>query len=84
MFIIDKMNQYSILYPEVKPLFYDILRIITMQTVAQMLFSVNNPSISFLNKTFIQTIIYLSIGVSVFWLIVYKFIINQNAFKLIE
>ena len=35
MFIIDKMNQYSILYPEVKPLFYDILRIITMQTVAQ-------------------------------------------------
>ena len=33
MFIIDKMNQYSILYPEVKPLFYDILRIITIQTL---------------------------------------------------
>ena len=83
MFIIDKMNQYSILYPEVKPLFYDIIRIITMQTVAQMLFIVNNPSVSFLNKTFIQTIIYLSVGVSVFWLVVYKFILTQNAFKLL-
>ena len=55
MFIIDKMNQYSILYPEVKPLFYDILRIITMQTVAQMLFSVNNPSISFLSPRISKT-----------------------------
>ena len=83
MFIIDKMNQYSILHPEVKPLFYDIVRIITMQTVAQMLFSVNNPSVSFLNKTFIQTIIYLSVGLTVFWLVVYKFILTQNAIKLI-
>jgi hypothetical protein len=82
MFIINKMNQYSILYPEVKPLFYDILRIITMQSVAQMLFSVNNPNVSFLNKTFIQTIIYLSIGVAVFWLVVYKFMLTQNSFKL--
>jgi len=83
MFIIDKMNQFSILYPEIKPLFYDILRIITMQTVAQLLFSINNPSVSFLNKTFVQTVIYLSIGVSVFWLVIYKFIITQNAFKLL-
>jgi len=83
MFIIDKMNQLSILYPEIKPLFYDILRIITMQTVAQLLFSINNPSVSFLNKTFVQTVIYLSIGVSVFWLVIYKFIITQNAFKLL-
>ena len=83
MFIIDKINQYSILHPEVKPLFYDILRIVTMQTVAQMLFSANNPNVSFLNKTFIQTIIYLSIGVSVFWLVVYKFMLTQNAFKLL-
>ncbi len=83
MFIIDKMNQYSILYPEIKLLFYDIVRIITMQTVAQMLFSANNPNVTFLNKTFIQTLLYLSIGVSVFWLVVYKFMLTQNAFKLI-
>tara|TARA_Y100000389_G_C17423498_1_gene498146 strand:+ start:1469 stop:1633 length:165 start_codon:yes stop_codon:yes gene_type:complete len=54
-----------------------------MQTVAQMLFSANNPNVTFLNKTFIQTLLYLSIGVSVFWLVVYKFMLTQNAFKLI-
>ena len=57
MFIIDKMNQYSILYPEVKPLFYDILRIITIQTVVRCYLVLMILQYHFLNKTFIQTII---------------------------
>ena len=80
MYIIDKFNQYSMLYPEIKPLFYDILRTITMQTVAQLLFSMNNPNVAFMNSTFIQTTLYLCIGVASFWMVVYKFLLSRNAF----
>jgi hypothetical protein len=80
MYIIDKVNQYSMLYPEIKPLFYDILRTLTMQTVAQLLFSMNNPNVAFMNSTFIQTTLYLCIGVASFWMVVYKFLLSRNAF----
>jgi len=82
MYLIDKMNEYSIIYPEVKPLFYDLLRTITIQVVAQLLFSLNNPSVSFLNSTFVQTSIYLCVGVIAFWMVVYRFLLYQNSFKL--
>jgi hypothetical protein len=82
MYLVDKMNEYSVLYPEFKPLFYDLLRTITIQVVAQLLFSLNNPSISFLNSTFIQTSVYLCVGVTAFWMVVYKFLLSQNSLKL--
>lgn len=82
MYLIDKVNEYSILYPEVKPMFYDLLRTITVQLVTQLLFSINNPSVSFLNSTFVQTSIYLCTGVVAFWMVVYKFFISQNLIKL--
>ena len=82
MYLIDKVNEYSILYPEVKPMFYDLLRTITVQLVTQLLFSINNPSVSFLNSTFVQTSIYLCTGVVAFWMVVYKFFISQNSIKL--
>ena len=82
MYLIDQLNEYSILYPEVKPMFYDLLRTITVQLVTQLLFSINNPSVSFLNSTFVQTSIYLCTGVVAFWMVVYKFFISQNSIKL--
>ena len=82
MYLVDKMNEYSVLYPEFKPLFYDLLRTITIQVVAQLLFSLNNPSVSFLNSTFIQTSVYLCVGVTAFWMVVYKFLLSQNSLKL--
>jgi len=82
MYLIDKINEYSTTYPEFKPLFYDLLRTITIQIVVQLLFSLNNPSVSFLNSTFIQTSIYLCIGVATFWMVIYKFLLSQNSFKL--
>jgi len=83
MYLIDKLNEYSILHPEFKPMFYDLLRTITIQVIAQLLFSANNPSVSFLNNTFLQTSLYLCIGVIVFWLIVYKILLSQNVFNLL-
>ena len=35
-----------------------------------------------LNGTFVQTTFYLCIGVGAFWMVVYKFLLSQNAFKL--
>ena len=78
MNLIDIVNKQSIIYPEIKPLLYNILRILTMQIVAQTLFTINNPSVSFMNNTFIQTTIYLCVGVSVFWMIVYKYLLSSE------
>ena len=82
MYLLDKLNEYSILHPEFKPMFYDVVRTITIQVIAQLLFSANNPSVSFFNNTFVQTSLYLCIGVIVFWLLVYKFLVTQNIFSL--
>ncbi len=80
MNLLDKINEHSKTHPEFKPMLYDILRTITIQIIAQLLFSINNPSISFLNNTFIQSSIYLCIGVIVFWLIVYRLLLSYNVF----
>ena len=82
MYLFDKLNEYSILHPEFKPMFYDIIRTNTIQVIAQLLFSANNPSVSFFNSTFIHTSLYLCIGVIVFWLIIYKLLLSQNVFEL--
>ena len=78
MYLLDRINEYSIINPEFKPMFYDVIRTITIQVVVQLLFSINNPSISFFSNTFLQSSIYLCIGVIVFWLIIYKIIISSN------
>ena len=65
-----------------KPMFFDVMRTITIQIIAQLLFSINNPSITFLDNVFIETSIYLCIGVVMFWLIIYKIIISYNVFQL--
>ncbi len=82
MYLIDKINEYSILNPEFKIFFVDLVRTITIQIVAQLLFSINNPSVSFLNSTFLQTSTFLCVGVIAFWLIVYKMLISYNLVKL--
>ena len=82
MDLFNKLNEYSAIHPEIKPMFYDVVRTITIQVIAQLLFSANNPSVSFFNNTFVQTSLYLCIGVVVFWLLVYKFLVTQNIFSL--
>tara|TARA_B100000963_G_C22574774_1_gene647839 strand:+ start:32 stop:283 length:252 start_codon:yes stop_codon:yes gene_type:complete len=76
MNLFDKLNNYSLTNPEVKPLVYDVLRTVTVQIVTQLLISSNSPSVSFLSETFIQTTLFLCIGVVAFWLVVYKFLIQ--------
>ena len=41
MYLLDKINEYSMLHPEFRPMFYDVIRTITIQVIAQLLFSIN-------------------------------------------
>ena len=58
--------------PEIKLLIYDIFRTITIQVITQFFFSMNNSSVSFMSDVFVQTTLFLCVGIIAFWLIVYK------------
>jgi len=66
LFVIIQTN------PEVKYMIYDISRLLTLQIFTQFMISMNNTSVSFLSGTFIQTTLFLCIGVMIYWLILYK------------
>ena len=72
MDLVTKIQEFSLTNPEAVPMIYDILRTLTLQFVVQLLFSMNNPSVPFINSVFIQTTLFLCLGIMVFWLIVYK------------
>ena len=72
MDLVTKIQEFSLTNPEAVPMIYDILLTLTLQFVVQLLFSMNNPSVPFLNSVFIQTTLFLCLGIMVFWLIVYK------------
>ena len=56
------------------PMIYDMIWTITIQVIVQVLFTMNNPSVSIMSITFIQTTLFLILGIMIFWLIIYKFI----------
>lgn len=64
----------SILNVKEYPVVYDIIRLVTIQVVTQLLFVVNNNDVSFFNVTFIKTLVFLSLGVLTYWLVIKKFI----------
>ncbi len=66
---------------EIKPMIYDILRILTIQFIVQLLVSVNNPKIPFFSIQFFQVSLFLILGIMVFWMVIYKYL-SRN--KIIE
>ncbi|MBG01401.1 MAG: hypothetical protein CL470_03940 [Acidimicrobiaceae bacterium] len=72
MDLLDRIKEFSVTNPEAVPMIYDIMRMVTMQFVVQGLFSANNPTISLFNGVFIQTTLFLCLGIMIFWLIIYK------------
>ena len=50
----------------------DLIRIVTIQIVTQILFSLNNNNVSFFNITFIKTVVFLCISILIYWLIIRK------------
>ena len=70
--------------PEIKLLIYDIFRTITIQVITQFFFSMNNSSVSFMSDVFVQTTLFLCVGIIAFWLIVYKIVANNIYFDLFD
>ena len=58
------------------PMVYDIIRIVTIQVITQFLFVLNSNGndVKFFNITFMKTVIFLCLGILVYWLIVKKLI----------
>lgn len=69
---VNKMKLINIENKELLPMIYDIVRTITIQIVAQFMYSMNNPSEPFLTLGFFQTTLFLCLGIMVFWLIIFK------------
>jgi len=63
------------------PMINDLLRIFTIQIVAQLMFGLTRkgPSFSFLSEIFLQTLVFLLLGVLVYWLCIHKIIQFQSA-----
>ena len=62
---------------EIRPMIFDILRLVTMQLVTQFLVSINTPKKNFFTMEFIQVTLFLILSLMVFWMVVYKFF-NKN------
>lgn len=58
--------------PLVSLAIYDIIRLIVMQLVSQLLFSSINKDIKLFNIVFFLSTLFLSIGLIVFWMFIYK------------
>ena len=63
---------------EIKPMVFDVLRLLTMQVVTQKLVSVNNKNVSFFSLDFLQVTLFLILSLMVFWMVVYKFFKKNN------
>lgn len=63
---------------EIKPMVFDVLRLLTMQVVTQILVSVNNKNVSFFSWDFLQVTLFLILSLMVFWMVVYKFFKKNN------
>lgn len=52
----------------------DILRMVTIQVMLQFLYSVNTPDSSFFSVDFFLLLLYIVLGVCVYWLVIKKLI----------
>ena len=84
MDLVKMFNEYATFNPEALPMIYDVMRTVTMQIVVQLLFSMNNPTVSVFNPTFIQTTLFLCLGIMIFWLVIYKFFSQGKNLQIVK
>lgn len=60
------------LEPNVIDMIYDLLRMSTIQIVTQIMFYMNNSSLSLFNETFLKTFIFINISIIFYYLVVRK------------
>ncbi len=67
--------------PDIKFLIYDIFRMLTLQISTQIMFTLYNPSVSFINTTFLFTTLFLCISLCLFWLVIKKIVVIDDVEK---
>ena len=60
------------LEPNLIDMIYDILRMSTIQLVTQIMFYMNNSSLSLFSETFIKTFLFINFGIIVYYLLIRK------------
>ena len=60
------------LEPNIIDMIYDILRMSTIQLVTQIMFYMNNSSLSLFSETFIKTFVFINFGIIVYYLLIRK------------
>ena len=56
------------------PLLYDLLRMLMIQVVVNLLYLFSHKDYSFFNDTFIKTLLFITVGISSYWLVLRKMI----------
>ena len=69
---------------EIKPMIFDIIRLLTMQIITQFLISMNSSTASFFTVEFLQITLFLVLSLMVFWMIVYKFLKKNETIEKYE
>ena len=60
------------LEPNVIDMIYDIIRMSTIQLVTQIMFYMNNSSLSLFSETFIKTFVFINISILFYYLVIRK------------
>ena len=60
------------LEPNIIAMIYDILRMSTIQIITQMMFYMNNSSLSLFSETFFKTFVFINFGIVVYYLLIRK------------
>ena len=60
------------LEPNLIDMIYDLLRMSTIQIITQLMFYMNNNSLSLFNSTFIKTFIFINISIIFYYLVIRK------------
>ena len=58
--------------PNAIDMIYDLLRMSTIQIITQLMFYMNNSSLSLFNETFIKTFVFINISIIFYYLVVRK------------
>ena len=76
----ERKSIFSYYIPlEYRSLADDLLRMITLQFSANLLFNFSNPhKYPILGYDFIRTLLFIIIGISLYWLVIRKLIIFDN------
>lgn len=53
----------------------DVMRMVTIQITIQFLYFINNDNVSFFSADFVLLLIYVVLGVCVYWLVIKKLVI---------